>query len=181
MGNNLKENSPTKPKCNYSKNKQITEKKLIQIHSDKVLILRISNIVGQFNKNKSTRKVHYTFIDNFFLNIKKNIIFNNKNLYKDFISIKKFCEIVRKLVLKDANGIFNVSLGKKVYLKDIVSWLNFYNKNHNLVKEIPNNFNKDCFYLNNLKLKKKIFINFTDSELKNYCIKIGKQFFKKNK
>ena len=179
-GDNLKETHKLNPTCNYSKNKVLTEKKLKEIFSKRVLILRISNLIGNFSLNKSKRKVHYTFIDNFYLNIKKNIIFDNKNIYKDFLTTRKFCEILQKLINLNAHGIFNISIGKKIFLKDIVKWLNFHNskKNYKILK-IPNNFNKDCFYLNNSKLKKKIKVKFTKSELKKYCIQISKNYFKK--
>ena len=177
-GNNLKETSILKPKCYYSMNKIITEKKLNNILSKNVLILRISNLIGNFSLDISHRKIHYTFIDNFFLNIKKNIIFDNKKLYKDFITAKKFCEILRKLMSAKAYGIFNVSIGKKIFLRDLVSWLNYHNNKKDIrVLAIPNNFNKDCFYLNNSKLKKKINIKISILELKKYCIKISKNFF----
>ena len=181
LGKNIREHDKILPICNYSKNKYITEKKIYKILLDRFLILRISNIVGRYNHIKTSRKIHKTFIDNFFININKNIIFDNKNIFKDFITIKKFCEIIKKLILINAHGTFNVSFGKKVYLRDLVKWLNYYNKNNVLVKKIPKNFNKDCFYLNNSKLKNKIKVNFDDSELKNYCYKISKNFFKKTK
>lgn len=43
---NIKENEHTKPKCNYSKNKLITEKKINKLFKNKVTILRISNVLG---------------------------------------------------------------------------------------------------------------------------------------
>ena len=51
-GTNLKETSILKPKSNYSKNKLRTEKTLLKILKEKILILRISNVVG-LNKRKS--------------------------------------------------------------------------------------------------------------------------------
>ena len=178
-GNNLKETSILKPKCLYSKNKLITERKLSELLNKKILILRVANLIGKINTNKSSRKIHNTFIDNFFLNIKKNKIFNNKNFYKDFITVKKFSEIIRKLLNANAHGIFNVSIGEKIFLKDLVKWLNYSNKSTNIdLVEIPNSFNSECFYLNNSKLKNKIKIKFSKLELKNFCIDLSKIFFK---
>ena len=57
LGNNLKENSVKKPKSFYSKNKLITEKKLFSILKKKVLILRVSNLIG-YSKTLSSRKIH---------------------------------------------------------------------------------------------------------------------------
>ena len=41
------------------------------------------------------KKIHNTFIDIFFNNINKGFIFDNKKDFKDFISIDKFCEIIK--------------------------------------------------------------------------------------
>ena len=181
-GNNIKETSKLNSKCNYSKNKILTEDKIYKILKNRILILRLSNLIGRIDLNKSKRKIHYTFLDNFFLNIKKDIIFDNKNIYKDFLSTKKFCEILRKLLKTKAYGVFNISIGKKIFLRDLITWLNFYNDKKNLkIYKTPVNFKKDCFYLNNSKLKKKINIDISIMELKKYCINISKNFFKKNK
>ena len=178
-GNNIKETSLLKPKSFYSKNKLITEIKLVKLLNKKVLILRLSNLIGKINSNKSYRKIHRTFIDNFFLNIKNNKIFNNKNIYKDFITVKKLSEIIKKLLNANAYGIFNVSIGEKIFLKDLVKWLNYYNKSKSIdLIEIPNSFNTECFYLNNSKLKNKIKINISKLHLKTYCFNLSKIFFK---
>ena len=47
---NIKENSKIKPFCNYSKNKLVSEKKLSRLLKKKLLILRISNIIGIHKK-----------------------------------------------------------------------------------------------------------------------------------
>ena len=148
MGDNIKENSNLNPKCNYSKNKLITEKLLQDILKNKVLILRLSNLVD-FRKNKNYRIRHKIFIDYFFENIKKNKIYNNNKVYKDFLSINQFCQIIYKLISMDITGIYNVSIGKKIYLNKLISWLNFYNKKKISVINPPKNINIDSFYLNN--------------------------------
>ena len=176
--NNIKETDKKKPLCNYSKNKLLTEKRLIDILKDRVLILRISNLIG-YDKILSKRKLHKTFIDIFFENIQKGYILKNKELYKDFISAKKFTKIIEKLILKNASGIFNVSAGKKIYLDNIIRWLNYHNPKK--VKVIDNKLtkrNKVCFYLNNKKLLNFTKIKISLSELENECKKISKTYFK---
>ena len=169
---NIKENSKLLPKSNYAKNKLITEKKLLKIFKNNLVILRVSNVIG--NKDK-IKKIHNTFIDIFFQNIKKGFILDNKKDYKDFISIEKFCEIIKSIIKKNLKGIFNVSIGKKVYLNEIISWLNKFNKQKIVVKS--RNIKNDCFFLNNKKLMSKIKINNSLSELKKYCFKISKKRF----
>ena len=177
IGNNLKEFSPLDPKNHYSKNKLITEKALIKVLKRKVLILRISNIIG-INKRKHN-KLHKIFIDIFLENIKKGLIFDNKNSYKDFISVDKFCEIIEKLIRCNTHGIFNISLGKKVFLKQIVSWLNFHNKKDVKFIKLEKINKPDNFILNNNKLMNKIKVKNSVKDLKKYCILLSKQLFKK--
>ena len=53
LGDNLNELSKLKPNCNYSKNKLKTEKKLLKKLKNRILILRISNLIGVNNSFSS--------------------------------------------------------------------------------------------------------------------------------
>lgn len=172
---NINENGKLLPKCNYSKNKLIAEKNCEKILNNNLLILRVGNLIGEPLKNK--KKLHNTFVDIFFNFVKKGIIYENKKSFKDFLPVKKFCEIIFKLMKIQARGIFNVSLGKKVYLNDMVKWLNFYNKKKIAKFSSNNSFKKDNFTLNNKKLKNEIKIKINLSELKKECIKLSKKMF----
>ena len=177
IGNNLGENSKLEPRCNYSKNKLKTEKKISQILKNRLLIFRISNLIGPTRILKSKNKIHKTFIETFFEKINKNILFDNKNIYKDFIDVEKFSLILKKSIKLDLTGIYNISIGEKIYLNELVNWLNFYNKKKVFVSKLPENFNKDSFYLNNSKIIKKLRINITKKQLKKYCLNISRNFF----
>ena len=83
---NIKESNKKKPNCNYSKNKLMSEISVTKLLGNRVLILRISNIISLPNKNK--RKLHKTFSDIFFEMAKRGFIYKNKKIYKDFISIE---------------------------------------------------------------------------------------------
>ena len=171
----IRENGKKRPKCNYSRNKFITEKLLNKIQKNKVLILRISNVIGLPKKNKEG--LHDTFINVFLKNVKKRIIFENKNIYKDFLSIEKLCEIILILIELNCKGVYNVSLGKKVYLNQIIKWLNNYNDNQNKLMILNNKFIVDSFTLNNKKLMNKIKITNNLEELKESCIQLSKKIF----
>ena len=174
---NISELDNKKPKCNYSKNKLISENSVLKILINNVLILRISNIIGLQNNNK--RKLHKTFSDVFFEMAKRGFIYKNKKIYKDFISIKKFNQIVLELIKKNSFGVYNVSLGKKIYINQLVTWLNFYNSKKMNILNPQNSFNNDSFTLNNKKLMGEIKINNDVQELKTECLGISKYFFKK--
>ena len=182
LGDNLNETSKIKTNCTYSKNKLYTEKKLLKNLKNRILILRISNLIGINKPRNDNKKIHKTFIDIFFFNVQKGIIFNNEKAYKDFLSIKKFSEIIEKLINKKVVGIYNVSIGKKVYLNKLINWLNLFNKNKYKFIDIPKSYKTECFYLNNDKLMRKINIKNKLIDLEKDCKSISKFFFnKKNK
>lgn len=170
---NLKENDKLAPKSNYSKNKLITEKKLTKKFKKNLIILRVSNIIGERNL---TKKIHHTFIDIFFENIKNNFVIDNGNDFKDFLSIDKFCQIFRNILKKNLVGIYNVSIGQKVYLNDVINWLNKFNKKKVKKMKITRKKN-DSFFLNNKKLMSKIKIKNSLNELKRYCHQLSKKNF----
>jgi nucleoside-diphosphate-sugar epimerase len=57
LRDNLNESSKLEPNCNYSKNKLHTEKKLLKNLKNRILILRISNLIGiNKSRNKKNRR-----------------------------------------------------------------------------------------------------------------------------
>lgn len=172
----IKENQKLVKKNIYSINKIKTEKKLLKLLKRKLIILRLSNVIGIRKKSKNT--VHKTYSDIFFSNSAKKIfLINDKKDFKDFISINTFLETVYKIFLiKNIYGIFNLSIGRKVYLKDINNWLNHYNKQkkNNLKINVKNNEN---FYLSNSKIIKKIGNIPGYKKLKKDCLEISKLYF----
>ena len=174
---NCKETDKLKPLCNYSKNKLITENKLKKIIKSRLLILRISNVIG-ITKKKSKKKLHETFIDVFFKNIKRGIIIKNHKIFKDFVSSKNLGQLVSKLIKVNAIGTYNLSIGKKIYLDQVVQWLNFYNPNsYKIISSNKFNLNKDSFFLNNNKILKKTKIKLSILNLRLECKKISKKYF----
>lgn len=176
---NITENQPLCPQDNYASNKLVTELLIKKILPDNYLILRISNIIGlRIFANK--KKVHKLFIDNFF-DYKKNKNFPKYNRsYKDFITIAQFAEIFLKMLKKNLKGIYNVSIGKKIFINDIVDWLTYHSddsfksKNTNDKKKF---FNSDSFTLNNSKIKKILNISISKKNLKNYCLDLSRKIF----
>ncbi len=174
---NLNENSPKKPNDNYSKNKLISEKKLKKILNENLLVLRISNVIGI--KKRRFDRIHKTFIDYYFENIKKGQIIKFNDEFKDFLGIGQLTVILDKVIERQLNGIYNVSLGKRVYIKEIISWLNTYNFSDLKYVNLSKNQNKDNFTLNNKKLTNAINMKIYKKDLKNECKLISKAYFKK--
>ena len=166
---NISENSTKKPLCFYSKNKLITEKFLKKKLGSNLLSLRVSNIIGhKIIKNK--RNNHKLFFDNFLKIRKRNkqIVINDD--FKDFLSIDQFSKIIRSLIKKSVSGIYNVSISEKIYLSEILKWIdkNYYKK------IIFLNESKESFYLSNKKLLKKIKKKPLKTELKKFLKNILK-------
>ena len=168
---NLSEKSSTKPINNYSINKLISEVEVRKNLNNKYLILRISNLIGKKVDVKNNRKISNTFMDNYFkFRSKKKKIIYYENNFKDFLSIVQFNKIFYKLLNLNLFGTYNVSLGKKVYVSEILKALN---KNITPTKfKIIKTRKKDSFYLNNKKLLRAIKLKITKKELLNYCYKI---------
>ena len=170
---NIKESSKLNPLSNYSKNKLITENFLKNKFKSNLLILRISNIIGFKKKQKN---LHSTFVDMFYEKAKKGFIYDNGNKFKDFLSIQKFSQILEMIIRKDLRGIYNVSIGRKIYLSEIIDWLNRYNKKPVKVIRYKSSKNQN-FYLNNKKLMSKIKIKNELSELKKECLILSRKLF----
>ena len=173
---NLKENAKKQPQDNYAKNKLISEKKCISLNKAETIILRISNIIG--GKIKKNRKINKNFYKNFlnYCKSKKSVKFLNS--YKDFISFNQFIKVMNKIIILDLSGVYNLSLGSKIYVKELVGWLNKYNKNKKLFN-LENKKSNENFYLNNSKLRNQIKIKFFKKDLKKDCVLLSKKIFKK--
>ena len=166
---NISEISVIKPISNYGRNKFKTETFLKKKLKRKLLSLRIGNIIGKRIK-KNKRNNHKLFFDNFLFlrKYKKKIIVADD--YKDFLSIIQFSQITTDLISKKINGIYNVSLSEKVYVSELVKWLD-----EKYFKKISFTGNqKDSFTLSNKKLLKKIYIKPVKLELKKFCKNILK-------
>jgi len=173
---NIDENNSKKPSDNYSKNKLISEKKLKKILNQNLLVLRISNVIGI--KKRRLSRIHKTFIDYYFENIKKGQIIKFNKEFKDFLGIGQLTIILDKIVEKQLNGIYNVSLGKKVYIKEIIGWLNTYNYSDVKYVNLNKKQNRDNFTLNNKKLVNAINMKIYKKDLKKECKLISKGYFK---
>jgi len=112
----------------------------------------ISNVLGE--KIKNIKRVHKTFLDNYINYLKDNKIYYYCNDFKDFITEKMFADIFFLFLKKNVFGTFKISLGKKIYIREILKWLNY--ENHQKQKFILNikKKPKDSFTLNNNKIKK---------------------------
>ena len=148
----------------------------MKFHKKNSVILRVSNLIG-FKRN-NLRKIHLTYQDHLLRMIKKGIIIENKKKFKDFLDINNFSKIIHLIIKNKIFGIYNVSIGEKIYLNEINHWLLYYYKNKKKLKIIRPNLKKnDSFFLNNSKLLKRINIKLNKEILKKECLKLSKKLF----
>ena len=175
---NIYEGSKINCLNNYEKNKYITEKKILSVKKNKSIILRISNIIGF--KKYNPRRSHHTYLDYLITKIKKGELILNQNEFKDFLDINTFSKIIESIIRKKVFGIYNISMGKRVYLRDLNNWLltsNKKKKNLTIIK-LKNKEKDQSFYLNNSKIKKKIDLKININQLQKECIKLSRKLFK---
>ncbi len=173
---NIRETSKLQPIDKDSQNKIISEKLLKKKLKSRLLILRISNVIG-LKKNKNYRQIHKTFFDNYlnYVRLKKEIRFYNQ--FKDFITIEQLSKIFFLILKNKLHGTYNVSIGQKIYLKEILSWLNKNNKHKKkfiYTKKKGNQLDKYSFSLNNSKLSNVINYKPKKVELKKFCLKLSR-------
>ena len=171
---NIFENNRLQPIDTDSKNKIISENLLKNKLKSKLLILRISNVIG-LKKNKNYRQIHKTFFDNYLDIVKKNKKIKFYNQFKDFITIDQLSKIFFYILKKKIHGVYNVSLGQKIYINEILNWLNTKNKNKKnfIYIKKKDDLNKHSFSLNNSKLSLKINYKPKKIELKRFCLKLS--------
>lgn len=141
------ENHPTNPIGNYGKHKLKTTNYAINMSKNnnlKVTILRISNVFGINQTNKSK---NYNIISNF-INRAKNgqelLIYGDGKQLRDYIHIDKLTDIILQLSLsKKTNGeIYNLGSGKGISFES-------------MVKKIAKKYNVNIRYREWPKLYKK--------------------------
>ena len=76
-------------------------------------------------------------------------------------------------------GTYNVGLGKKIYISEILKWINYKNLNKDKFFIKKNANNDDSFTLNNKKLISSLKIKINKSEIKKFCRTMGKKIYYK--
>ena len=169
---------------NLRLNKFIIENSGNQLSSSLKSAIKISiKRVTDYQKKKLTKKYRYKRKYNIKKRkskIKKRELILNQNEYKDFLDINTFSKIINLIIKKKIFGTYNISMGRKVYLKDINNWLlnSIKNKKKFKIIKLKNNEKNQSFYLNNSKLKKRIGLKINIKQLRKECIKLSKKLFK---
>jgi dTDP-4-dehydrorhamnose reductase len=169
--NLISENKKCNPVTKYGRIKHNTEKILKKLLKNKLLILRVSNII-QFDIRKNVK--FRTFINIMLRDLKnKRVITIPKNVFfKDFLPLKFFNNALIQLIDKNIVGVYNVGSGIGLKINDFARLLI---KGYGSGKLIKVDDITDNLVLNVSKLKKIIKYNVSRNILKKEIVKIGRQ------
>lgn len=123
----LNENSKKKPSNYYGKTKLLSEMYILKNKNKFTFKLGIARIFNYYNKN-SRKSFFINDIRKKLKNKNKFIKYSNINTYRDFISIKNINTALFHMIHKKLSGDFNICSGEKIYLPDIVKFLNYKSK-----------------------------------------------------
>lgn len=146
---NLTENSQIEPISNYGKNCLVSEKNCMKTLKSRLLILRLTNIIGFENRKKKRPSLVSSIINGY----KKGVIKfdNNYYLLKDLLPIQHFTEIFFKITRFDLKGIYNVGTGKSIKVSLFINKI-FNNKKINIKIDNKKKINDSHFSVNPNKL-----------------------------
>lgn len=162
------ENSELKPFDFYSKNKCNIEQKLQDIlKTEQLLILRTGNIVGKLS-NKKNYGTFIGWIESELKNNGKVICTINKNAKKDFITKDYFQEILKTVIEKDLNGVYNVGANFALPMKKLLQ--SILPKQY--IEFSPKEKESEQFILNCEKIRKYVR-EFKQKELEIQCKELG--------
>ena len=169
--NFFSEKMKCKPYTSYGKLKFLIEKKVKSLLKNRVLILRISNVI-QFDLRKNT--LVKTFINKMLsdLKIKKKIFIPRKNFKKDFLPINFFNVVLSQLIKKNVTGTYNIGTGIGIKLEEFAKLLIKGFGDGRIYKV---NDDTDNVILNISKLKKRIIYYVSKKKIENEIIKLGEK------
>lgn len=145
------ENDPKKPISYYGVTKLLAEKYIVK----KLMKSKIKFCIGRiFSTSNVNQKKNYLVPDliNKAKKTKNELIFQNLNHYRDFISMKEISNIIILLYKKRFKGVINIGRGKGILLKDIA-------------KVICRKYKKKCNFEDN---KKITYLISNNKKLKRY-------------
>ena len=166
-GENLKysvdETTKPKPIDIYSKLKYSVEKKILKKKNIKVIVLRLSNVIGK------PRKISKGFLKLFLPNICKSAVSNQKIIlnsdgeqYRDFLNLNILLKVVSKILVRvnniKKNTIFNVSSGKSIKIIEAT---------YKVKKIMRDKFKKEILIIKGKKTKDKIY-KVKNNKLENF-------------
>tara|TARA_B100001250_G_scaffold409251_1_gene433226 strand:+ start:211 stop:1062 length:852 start_codon:yes stop_codon:yes gene_type:complete len=144
----FKEESATNPLTNYSKSKLLAENELLYLDNKGLLILRVSNLIG----NRLHPGSLFSGIIEEAINKKIIYVYGKGNRLYDFVSTKYVSKIILDGIRSQITGLYNVGCG----LGTSVLWI---------AKEIKKLTSFEIIYINENKEKIDAYMNCSKIEL----------------
>ena len=154
----------------YSFNKVKTEKALQDILGDRVLILRIANILGE-PVFRTGYKTFIGWICENYIQTGKLEVTQNVNAIKDFIPKDFLHKAISALIENNATGIYNISSGFGTSVEKVLAG---YVGKENLILMGQDKEKQDQFILNNDKLLKNTGLSISQVDIDNYLLQCKK-------
>lgn len=169
--NIFSERMKCRPYSYYGKLKFLIEKRIKKLLKNRVLILRLSNIIQLDLRKKTFLK---TFINRMLLDLKmeQKIFIPKNNFKKDFLPINFFYDVLNQLLKKNVTGTYNIGTGIGLKLEEFAKLLI---KGFGYGRIYKVNDRTDDMILNINKLKKKITYYVSKKKIKNEIIRLGEQ------
>jgi len=170
---NITENSNINPISTYGKNCYQSEINCKKFLYTKLLVLRLTNIIGYENRIKKRQSLMSAIINGY----KQGLIKFDNNYYlsKDLLPVKQFSEIFKKIIKSDINGVYNIGTGKSIkvnlFIKKIMGNKKIKINIDKKKKILDNNFS-----INPKKLFNLISYTFTEKMLSTEINNLKKKF-----
>ncbi len=163
---NITEKSKIRPISNYAINCLKSEKFCMKRIGNKLLILRLSNVIGFENSKKKKATLMSTVIQG----LKKKVIYFDNNYYlkKDFLPVGILCIYIEKLINKNFYGIFNIGSGKAISVKNLIN-KTIDIKNIQIIIKLKKNFKDKNFCFRTTKLQKLTGVKININKGLNKC------------
>ena len=144
----LNEETKCTPRSSYGRARLNTEKKLLKLINNRVLILRLSNVIIYNPKNS---KKNFNTIDQMIYSLKnyRHILLPKRNIVKDFITLDFLTKSIFILIKKKKVGIYNIGSSIKLSLEQLAKIIIKRFEKGRIIKK---NYQTDSFLLSNKKL-----------------------------
>lgn len=157
----------------YAENKIAVEKKLQEILKDNLLVLRISNVIGD-PVNRANYRTFVGWICESFIQNGNIIVNQNIQAKKDFVTVNYIHECIYRLVNLNSSGIYNLSSGIPISIETILKGYVGSAYIHHPLKPLPL---ADQFVLSNSKLNNHIDLSLSENTILECLEKYKKKLF----
>lgn len=154
----------------YSINKVKVEKELYKILGDRLLILRIANILGE-PVQRTGYKTFIGWICENYIQTGKLIVTQNADAIKDFIPKSFLHHAISSLIENNVTGTYNISSGLGTSVEKVLAG---YVGKENLILQGNDEEKQDQFVLNNEKLLKATGLSISEDDIDKYLLQCRK-------